>query len=157
LFRISIFGFRIYYLERRTRCPFTSIDVENAGKFLRRSKRSMREENLWNVPIVADRSLKRFFPVFLLRRVKRRLLPVVPLVDLRDLPEANEYRWSTGYNLSRCKHLSITLLDTINSCANQLATYCRVAGSRCRPVRITVAKHRELCARLSCSLKFRLT
>ena len=66
--------------------------------------------------------------------MKHRLLPVVPLEDPRDLPEANRLpRWSTGYNLSRCIHLSMTSLDTTNCFANQLVTYCRAAGSICFP------------------------
>jgi hypothetical protein len=89
-----------------------------------------KEEKSSRVPIAEGRNPKKWSPGFLLRRVKHRLPPVVPLEDLRDLAEANEYRWSAGYNLSLCIHFSITSLDTTNCFANQLATYCRAAGSR---------------------------
>jgi hypothetical protein len=58
-------------------------------KPLKDFRRWERGEKSSRVPTAERRNLKKWSPGFLLRRVKHRLLPVAPLEDLRDLPEAH--------------------------------------------------------------------
>jgi hypothetical protein len=77
-------------------------DVENAERFLRGFKRWKKEENHFIVPTVEEKSLRRFFPVFPLRKGRGRLLLAVLRVGLRDLVEGNGCRSLTGIKTVTC-------------------------------------------------------
>jgi hypothetical protein len=64
-----------------------NIDVENVESSLRRFRKSMKEEKIWNAPIVGDKSLRKFFLVSLLRKGRNHHLLVVLWVSRQDFLE----------------------------------------------------------------------